>query len=136
MARALEAQMLAAAMPGWLSQIDPSGPVYTDNTVPQNAVAEGLTEAPRGALGHWLQIANSRIANYQVITPSCWTLSPRDDSGARGPLEQALVGTPIGDQTQPVEVLRVIHSVDPCLACAVHVMRPDDDRALAVLRVG
>lgn len=136
MARAQEAALLVQNMPTWIANIDSSGPVYTDNAVPQTAVSEGLTEAPRGAIGHWLRIENSRIANYQVITPSCWTLSPRDDSGARGPLEEALVGTPILNIDQPVEVLRVIHSVDPCLACAVHVMRPDDDRVITVLRTG
>ncbi len=136
MARAQEAAKVAAAMPAWLAQIDGSGAVYTDNTVPATAVAEGLTEAPRGAIGHWLRIDKSRIANYQVITPSCWTLSPRDDSGARGPLEEALLGTPILDENQPVEVLRVIHSVDPCLACAVHVMRPGSNKSVAVLRLG
>ena len=134
MARVQEAVKLATAMSGWLDQIDGAGAVHTANTVPTSAVAEGLTEAPRGAIGHWLRIENSRIANYQVITPSCWSLSPRDDSGTRGPMEEALVGTPVLDENQPVEVLRVIHSVDPCLACAVHVMRPDDDRVLAVLR--
>jgi len=136
MARVQESVKLAAAMSDWLDQIDESGPVYTDNAVPQTAVAEGLTEAPRGAIGHWLRIADSKIANYQVITPSCWTLSPRDDSGTRGPVEEMLVGTPVLDENQPVEVLRVIHSVDPCLACAVHVMRPGAATPIATIRVG
>jgi Ni,Fe-hydrogenase I large subunit len=105
-------------------------------TVPKEAVGEGLTEAPRGAIGHWLRIANFRIANYQVITPSCWNLSPRDASDKRGPLEEALIGTPVTDESQPVEVLRVIHSFDPCQACAVHVMRPGMDKPLTVLRLG
>jgi hydrogenase large subunit len=136
MARAQEAAKIAAAMSGWLDQIDSGGAIYTSSTVPDTGVGEGLTEAPRGAIGHWLRIANKRIANYQVITPSCWNLSPRDESDHRGPLEEALVGTPVSNETQPVEVLRVIHSFDPCLACAVHVVRPDDDRILTVLRMG
>jgi hydrogenase large subunit len=136
MARAQEAAKIAAAMSDWLGQIDSGGAVHTDNAVPNDGVGEGLTEAPRGAIGHWLRISNKRIANYQVITPSCWNLSPRDDSDTLGPLEQALVGTFIGDATQPVEVLRVIHSFDPCLACAVHVMRPGKVEPLTVLRVG
>jgi hydrogenase large subunit len=135
-ARVQEAVRLVAAMPDWLDQLDSAGPTYTDNSVPQTANAEGLTEAPRGAIGHWLRIADSKIANYQVITPSCWTLSPRDDSGTRGPVEEMLVGTPILDESQPVEVLRVIHSVDPCLACAVHVMRPGESTPAALIRVG
>ena len=84
-----------------------------------------VTRAPtRGALGHWLRVANGKIANYQVVTPTCWNASPRDASGNRGPIEEALIGTPVHDITQPIEVLRVIHSFDPCLSCAVHVMRP------------
>jgi len=136
MSRVQESVKLVSAMSEWLDQVDSAGPVFTDNAVPKAAVSEGLTEAPRGAIGHWLRIDDSKIANYQVITPSCWTLSPRDDNGIRGPVEEALVGTPIIDENEPVEVLRVIHSVDPCLACAVHVMRPGDPRALAVIRVG
>jgi hydrogenase large subunit len=65
------------------------------------------------------------IGNYQVITPTCWNASPRDTNSVHGPMEQALVGTKIIDPTQPIEVLRVIHSYDPCLSCAVHVMRPE-----------
>ena len=137
MARAQEAAKLAAAMPGWLAQIDPTGAVYADGaTIPKSGTGEGLTEAPRGAIGHWLRIADSKIANYQVITPSCWNLSPRDTSDNRGPMEEALVGTPVTDASQPIEVLRVIHSFDPCLACAVHVMRPGEDQPLTVLRLG
>jgi hydrogenase large subunit len=135
-ARAKEASKLAAAMPAWLDQIDVNGPVYPDSaTVPATGVGEGITEAPRGAIGHWLRIVNSRIANYQVITPSCWNLSPRDSADKRGPLEEALVGTPITDESQPIEVLRVIHSFDPCQACAVHVMRPGKEQPIAVLRL-
>ena len=80
----------------------------------------GLTEAPRGALGHWLTISDSNIAAYQILTPTCWNCSPKDGTGVPGPLENALEGTPVADPTQPVEVLRVVHSYDPCLACAVH----------------
>jgi hydrogenase large subunit len=83
-----------------------------------------VTEAPRRALGHWLQITKSKISRYQIITPTCWNASPLDDLGQRGPLEQALLGTPVQDVNQPIEVLRIVHSFDPCLACAVHVMRP------------
>ena len=66
------------------------------------------------------------IAKYQVITPTCWTISPRDGAGQLGPLEQALIGTPVANASHPVEVLRVIHSVDPCLDCATHVMRAEE----------
>ena len=93
---------------------------------PAEAEAAGLTEAPRGALGHWLKIRQGKIAHYQVVTPTCWNGSPRDDQQKPGPMEKALVGTPVADSKQPVEVLRIIHSFDPCLACAVHVCRPSD----------
>ena len=84
----------------------------------------GLTEASRGALGHWLRIEQGKIAHYQVISPTTWNVSPRDDAGIPGPLEQALIGIPVVDTDKPIEVMRVIHSFDPCLDCATHVIRP------------
>jgi hydrogenase large subunit len=134
MARALETQKIADAMLGWLGQLTVGGSEYTPVTAPFGASGVGLTEAPRGALGHWLTTAPNTtlapngvasIANYQVITPTCWNASPKDTSGVSGPLEQALVGTPVSNAAQPVEVLRVVHSFDPCMSCAVHIMRPD-----------
>lgn len=125
-ARAREALKVAQAMQGWLSQISGTT-VYQQPTIPASAQAMGLTEAPRGALGHWVQYTNGSISRYQIITPTCWNVSPRDSSGARGPLEQGLIGTPVKDLNQPVEVMRVIHSYDPCLSCAVHVMRPEQE---------
>jgi hydrogenase large subunit len=133
-ARALETQKIANAMIGWLSQLTVGASEYTPVTAPFSKSGEGLTEAPRGALGHWMSTAPSTtlapngvaaISNYQVITPTCWNASPKDTSGVRGPLEQALIGTPVSVAAQPVEVLRVVHSFDPCMSCAVHVMRPD-----------
>ena len=135
MARALEAQKITDAMFEWLDQLVVGNSVYDDSySSGYSQSGEGLTEAPRGALGHWLNTASSStrsatggpaIGNYQVITPTCWNASPMDSNDVRGPMEQALVGTPVSNATQPVEVLRVIHSFDPCLSCAVHVMRPD-----------
>lgn len=123
-ARAVEAYHVAKAMLNWVDQIAVGQPSYTNYATPANATGIGLTEAPRGALGHWLQIANGRIGHYQIVTPTCWNASPRDDFGKPGPIEQALVGTPVQNPAQPVEVLRVVHSFDPCLSCAVHVMKP------------
>jgi hydrogenase large subunit len=134
MARALETQKIANAMIGWLSQLTVGGSEYTPVTAPFSKAGEGLTEAPRGALGHWMSTAASTtlapngmasIGNYQIITPTCWNASPKDTNGVRGPIEQALIGTPVAVAAQPVEVLRVVHSFDPCMSCAVHVMRPD-----------
>lgn len=134
MARALEAQMVANAMADWLNQLAVGGAVYNTYTTPYGKSGVGLTEAPRGAIGHWLTTSSTAtksptggpaISRYQVITPTCWNASPKDSKGIRGPMEQALVGTKVSDPKQPIEVLRVIHSFDPCLSCAVHVMRPE-----------
>lgn len=124
-ARAQEALKIAKAMNGWLGQLSSGTPVYNTFTTPASGTGVGLTEAARGALGHWVSIAGGKIANYQIITPTCWNASPKDDNGVQGPIEQALIGTPIEDPGQPIEALRVIHSFDPCLSCAVHVMRPN-----------
>jgi len=132
-ARAHEALKIATALQQWVSQLDPSGAVYRQYSTPASATAYGLTEAPRGALGHWVRIANGKIANYQVVTPTCWNASPRDGTGVRGPIEEALIGTPVLDPAQPIEVLRVIHSFDPCLSCAVHVMRPAEGAKIFAL---
>lgn len=125
-ARAQEALKIVTAMQGWINQVTTAGATLTQFTFPTAATVNGLTEAPRGALGHWAQIAASKISRYQVITPTCWNASPRDSQSVRGPLEQALVGMPVLNADKPVEVMRVIHSFDPCLDCAVHVMRPDE----------
>jgi hydrogenase large subunit len=80
-----------------------------------------MTEAPRGALAHWIVIKDKLIDNYQLVVPSTWNASPRDGNGNRSAYEESLIGTPIADPEQPLEILRTIHSFDPCLACAVHV---------------
>ncbi|MCP4112719.1 MAG: nickel-dependent hydrogenase large subunit [Desulfobacteraceae bacterium] len=128
-ARALEASKIAHRMKEWLGEIS-SGTGYDDSFSQGTGAGEGLTEAPRGALGHWVRIGtDGNIEHYQVITPTCWNASPMDNIGVKGPLEQALTGTPILDENQPVEAIRVVHSFDPCLACAVHVTDADGERA-------
>jgi hydrogenase large subunit len=87
---------------------------------PAEAKGVGLSEAPRGALAHWIVIKDGKIDNYQLVVPSTWNASPRDAEGGRSAYEAALIGTPVADPEQPVEVLRTIHSFDPCIACAVH----------------
>ena len=89
---------------------------------PAEAEGVGFHEAPRGTLSHWIRIKNGEIANYQAVVPSTWNASPRDPQGQRGPYEEALIGTPVADPEQPIEILRTIHSFDPCLACAIHVL--------------
>jgi hydrogenase large subunit len=135
-ARAYETKKVADAMDGWLSQLVPNGPVYIKRAVPATATGIGLTEAPRGALGHWIQVSGSRIANYQVITPTAWNASPKDDMEQRGPIEQALVGTPVNDVNQPIELLRIVHSFDPCLSCTVHLIRPGERARREPILVG
>ena len=134
LARAYETLKVAQAALSWANGLSTSGAVSTRATIPATATSIGLTEAPRGALGHWLQISGGKISRYQIITPTCWNASPRDSAGKRGPIEQALIGTPVKDLTQPVEVVRVIHSFDPCLSCAVHVMRPEQGRKIFTLK--
>lgn len=124
-ARAYEAKKVADAMDGWLNQLTVGATGYAYKAKPVAAAAYGLTEAPRGALGHWITITNSVISRYQVVSPTGWNASPRDDAGQLGAIEQALVGTPVKDTLQPIEVLRVVHSFDPCLSCSVHLVRPD-----------
>jgi hydrogenase large subunit len=131
-ARALETLKVAQAMRTWLDQLSGTT-VYKSCTIPANASGIGLTEAPRGAIGHWMQSSAGKLTRYQIVTPTCWNASPRDAGGSRGPLEQALIGTPITDAAKPLEVMRVIHSYDPCLSCAVHVMRPDEDVSVYAL---
>jgi len=121
-ARALEAKILADRMEIWLDELDPSGPVHTKYKIPKKSKGKGLTEGPRGSLGHWITIDNYNISNYQAVVPTTWNGSPRDDNGKPGPFEQALIGTPVADVKNPIEPARVIRSFDPCLACAVHVL--------------
>jgi hydrogenase large subunit len=126
LARANEAAKVADAMRLWINELQPIEPVYRQFPMPANATGIGLTEAPRGALGHWHQIGSSRTGRYQIITPTCWNASPRDGRRVLGPIEQALLGTPVENPDQPIEIVRVIHSFDPCLSCAVHVIHPSD----------
>ncbi len=105
---------------------------WDPDTWPKEAQGYGTHEAPRGALGHWIRIKDKKIANYQAVVPSTWNAGPRDPMGQKGPYESALIGTPIADPNKPVEILRTIHSFDPCLACAVHVM---DGNGSEIIRV-
>lgn len=94
---------------------------WDPSTWPKDASGVGLTEAPRGALAHWIVIRDEKIANYQLVVPSTWNASPRDAQKQRSAYEASLIGTPIADPEQPLEILRTIHSFDPCIACAVHI---------------
>jgi len=94
----------------------------------------GLHEAPRGTLSHWVVIKDGKISNYQAVVPTTWNASPRDEKEQKGPYEASLVGNPVADAEKPLEVLRTVHSFDPCLACAIHTLDPEG-REIARVRV-
>jgi ferredoxin hydrogenase large subunit/hydrogenase large subunit len=119
-ARAIECKLVAQSCARWLSQLKPGEPAFGDFQIPAKATGVGLTEAPRGALGHWLQIEDHKVSRYQCVVPTTWNCSPRDGKNQAGPIEQALQGTPIADTDHPIEAARVVRSFDPCLACAIH----------------
>ncbi|MDH5173127.1 MAG: nickel-dependent hydrogenase large subunit [Gammaproteobacteria bacterium] len=101
--------------------------LWEPHTWPHEAKGVGFTEAPRGALGHWIHIKDKRIENYQAVVPTTWNAGPRDGNGNIGAYEAALMNTPVANAEQPLEILRTIHSFDPCLACSTHVMSPDGE---------
>ena len=122
LARALECRILVASMRDWLGALAVGEPEATELTIPDEGQGVGLTEGPRGALGHWIEIKDRKISRYQLVVPTTWNGSPRDAEGTPGPMEQALLGTKVRDRENPFEVVRIIRSFDPCLACSVHVM--------------
>ena len=128
-ARGLETAIIAEAMEGWIMQLVENlkkgdTKTYTPYEMPAAAMGMGLNDVPRGALGHWIEIKDKKIANYQLVVPSTWNLGPRCAKGKPGPVEEALMGTPVADPKRPVEILRTVHSFDPCIACGVHVIDP------------
>jgi len=141
-ARTLETKIIADAMQGWYDNLIANikaGDVSTFNEVlwepsswPAQAKGVGYMEAPRGALAHWIVIKDQKIDNYQAVVPSTWNAGPRDASGQEGPYEAALKGHKLHDAKQPIEILRTIHSFDPCIACAVHVVDPDGEELVQV----
>lgn len=141
-ARGIDCLLIAQQTPKWLDELIGNiskgdyrihnNESWDPDTWPAEAKGYGFHEAPRGALGHWIRIKDKKILNYQAVVPSTWNASPRDAKGQRGPYEAALVGTPVADQNKPLEILRTIHSFDPCLACAVHVMDVNGNEVIKV----
>jgi hydrogenase large subunit len=131
-ARALETALLCNRLVGWIQELGHNlsagnvsihnGYRWDPDTWPETARGFGFFEAPRGSLGHWVEIEDKAIKNYQAVVPSTWNAGPRDAHGQRGAYEAALLKTPVADPERPLELLRTIHSFDPCLACAVHVI--------------
>ena len=105
---------------------------WDPSTWPKEAKGVGFSEAPRGALGHWIKIRDTKIDSYQAVVPTTWNGSPRDVAGNIGAFEAALMNTPMANPEQPVEILRTLHSFDPCLACSTHVMSPDGEELTQV----
>jgi hydrogenase large subunit len=141
-ARTLETKVVADNLQMWYDNLIgniKSGDTRTFNEVlwepstwPSKAQGAGFMEAPRGGLAHWIVIEDGKIANYQAVVPSTWNAGPRDAVGQPGPYEAALAGHQMVDPQQPVEILRTIHSFDPCIACAVHVTDPDGEELVNV----
>ena len=129
-ARAIERELMADVMMDWVDELALNAAngdlsTWTEfdfNTVAKDAKGIGLEEAPRGALGHWVKIKDGKVVNYQTVVPSTWNAAPRDYKGRMGAYEAALIGTKVANVEQPLEILRTIHSFDPCIACAVHLI--------------
>jgi hydrogenase large subunit len=130
-ARAIETKKIVDAMYYWCDELTAAltKPGFKIHDTahwepPADGEGAGFFEPPRGTLGHWLRIKDHKIANYQAVVPSTWNISPRDERGLRGQCEEALIGVPVPDPENPVNVVRVIRSFDPCLACAIHLIDP------------
>ncbi len=142
-ARTLETKIIADQMDGWLDTLFANinkGEVSVHNNVkwdpatwPKDARGVGPMEAPRGALAHWVVIKDGKIDNYQAVVPSTWNAGPRDPQGLSGAYEAALQDRhSLAVPTQPLEIQRTIHSFDPCIACAVHVVDPSGEESVQI----
>lgn len=142
-ARTLETKLIGDQMHTWLDNLMANikagdlnvhnDALFDPSTWPKEARGVGFMEAPRGALAHWIVIKDKKIDNYQAVVPSTWNAGPRDAEGKDGPYEAALMDNhQLHDPKQPIEILRTIHSFDPCIACAVHVTDPDGEELVKV----
>jgi hydrogenase large subunit len=131
--RVLETKKIAEWSFDWLKALRPGEPGYKAPAVKAYASGRGMHDSMRGPLGHWLSIERYRIERYRVITPSTWNMAPRGTDGKPGLIEAALIGSPVEDPENPVEVGRIVRSFDPCSACAVHIV--DADRNLGEYQV-
>jgi len=147
-ARTLETYYVGMQMLDWFNEIESGDPTCvtkkfnaagTQCSPKWKARGAGLTEAPRGAVAHWISIGKGRssprykkfkgkVSNYQIITPTAWNISPKDHNTSEGPMEKCTLGTPLVSDKEPIEILRVIHSFDPCCACTVHLMNAKKEK--------
>ncbi|MDR2076970.1 MAG: nickel-dependent hydrogenase large subunit [Desulfovibrio sp.] len=129
-ARGIQAAVVAGQMERWVGEYqdqirkEAKPQIYQDWEMPNEAEGVGFVTAPRGGLSHWIRIKDKKIANFQLVVPTTWNMGPRDARNQIGPFEEALIGIPIADPKRPVEILRTIHSFDPCIACAIHLIDP------------
>lgn len=129
-ARAVEAEVTCDLIFSFVSELIENIKYYDEETwtkyefelLPTTTKGHAVLEVPRGTLSHFVRINEAKVANYQAVVPTTWNASPKDAKGQRGPYEEAIVGLTLADPSQPLEVLRAVHSFDPCLACAVHVI--------------
>jgi [NiFe] hydrogenase large subunit len=126
-ARGIETLVTAKKMKGWVQKLADNvsagdTTLYADWKMPNKAKGVGYVNAPRGGLSHWIRIKDKKIENYQLVVPSTWNLGPRGEHDKLGPVEEALMDTPVVDPKRPVEILRTVHSFDPCIACGCHVI--------------
>jgi len=136
-ARGIETLVIGERIQNWVMELVAnikSGDTrtYEPYEMPDSGMGVGLNDVPRGSLGHWVEIENKKIKNYQYVVPSTWNLCPRDANGKMGPVEESLIGTPVADPKRPLEVLRTVHSFDPCIACGVHVIDPDSNEVYKI----
>jgi [NiFe] hydrogenase large subunit len=136
-ARGLETVAIGDALQGWVMELVENlkggdTKTYQGWDMPDSGMGFGLNDVPRGSLGHWIQIEDKKIKNYQYVVPSTWNLGPRDEKGRLGPVEESLIGTPVADAKKPLEILRTVHSFDPCIACGVHVIDPDSNQVYKI----
>ena len=141
-ARAIETELIGDIMVEWVDELAKNVAMGDDSTwtefdfdsVAANSEGRGMAEAPRGALGHWIKIKDGKVANFQAIVPSTWNAGPRGPNGEVGAYEAALIGTVVANPEEPLEIIRTVHSFDPCIACAVHVV-DTNGKELAVYKV-
>ena len=141
-ARTLETKIVADNMQGWYDALIANIKAGDSDTFdeskwdpknwPKSSKGAGFMEAPRGGLSHYIVIEDAKIANYQAVVPTTWNAGPRDAEGKPGAYEAALAGHKMADPHLPIEILRTIHSFDPCLACAVHVTDPNGEELVQV----
>jgi hydrogenase large subunit len=144
-ARMLECKIVAGQLQSWMAELGAAtsltGQTYRHRDLPTfSATGAGFTEAPRGALSHWIRVDGKKISNYQCVVPTTWNVSPKGTDGINGPIEQALSGTSVsttgaGDANHLLKLTRIIRSFDPCIACTVHVVSPDK-KTVAKFEIG